>query len=126
MFLKDASPLTWSANTMEISLRQLWEIKVYHHVHSLDINTSGKQICKDNSGEELCWFRVENLGTINTGQHWFINICCPRIKAFYIQFCYSFFLLFIHFKRNARRMIKPSDLQIYAKKVTNINPVFAC
>ena len=40
------SKATGSAYSMQVSLSMAREVKVYHHINSLDINTSSEEIWK--------------------------------------------------------------------------------
>lgn len=47
--LMTSKPQTWSPNTMKVSLSILGEVEVNDHIDSLDVDTSG---------EEVCWERI--------------------------------------------------------------------
>ena len=34
-------------DSVEVGLSILWEVEVYHHVHGLDVDTSGENVCAD-------------------------------------------------------------------------------
>ena len=41
----EVSISSWSADTMQVGLRVFGEVEVDHHVHRLNVYTSGEEIC---------------------------------------------------------------------------------